>query len=241
MDVSTLTLNPEAIHEAIHYEKSQEILVAKKDIKLYVPEHYFNGKLGTIDSRYNVVGLVGWVVDGFYAKSLVNATIPFTPEEISIVKIDDGTYYEMSWTAGAVICPNNRLPVKKTLVFEIYDEIVAKGKQPWYVKHRDRAEIFYSAPVHADVNLGGGQSLQSIFCASCMRDPKDRNRPARETFEVQADYDEAEIDIIPLRSVAYGADNTASRFLGSYLRPAMNSSLVNPSETTEDIESILRT
>ncbi|QAX96123.1 hypothetical protein [Vibrio phage vB_VmeM-Yong XC32] len=240
MDVSSLTHNPKAIHAAIHKDTENHMLIAKEDISLHIPEHYFNGKLGTIDGRYNAACFVGWIVGGSYALSRVHAIMPFTPEEVGVVKVKEGSYYVLSWTKGSVICPNYRLAQKKTLVFEVYDEIVAKGKQPWYIGHRARAELFYSAPKFAGVDLGGGQSLQSIFASSCIRDPADRSIPAREGFATQEDYDNAEVDIIPLRSVAFGADNTASRLLGSYLKTGIASSLVNPSETTEEIESLLR-
>lgn len=240
MDVSHFKLDAARVHRAIQIDKENHALIAKETVEVYVPEHYFNGKLGTIDEEWRVVGIIAWVVDGKYAKSLVNSMISFIPEETNIVKIDDVNYFIFTWSPGSVITRNYNLPQKQSLVFEIYDEIVAKGKQPWYMKHLDRAELFYSAPKFAGVNLGASQSMQSIFCASCMRDPTDRSKPARESFETQDDYLNAEIDVIPLRSVAFGADNAASRLLGSYLNTGVVSELVNPSETAEEIETLLR-
>jgi len=240
MDVTQLKRDASRIHKAIHVDLENQVLVAKERLELMVPEHYFNGKLGTIDEDWRVAGIVAWIVDGHYGVSLVNSMISLSPEETTIVKVDDVNYFHFTWTTGALITKNFNLPQQKSLVFEIYDEIVAKGKQPWYVKHLDRAELFYSAPKFAGVDLRSSQSMQSIFCSSCMRDPRDRSKPARESFETQDDYMNAEIDVIPLRSVAFGADNAASRLLGSYLSTGVVSELVNPSETVEEIETLLR-
>lgn len=240
MIIPDLKRNPEAIHNAIDYRPDEHIMVAREAIKLHVPQSYLNGKLGSIDSRYNIIGYVAYIVGDSYAISQALAMMPFTPDDVTTIKYDEGTYYELSWEPGSTICPNTRLPQKATLAFEIYDEIVAKGKMPWYMNHRDRAEVFHSSKKFAGADLGGSPALMSIFCSSCARDPKDRSRSARETFVTQADYLKAPIDYIPLRSVAYGADNTASRLLGSYAKTGIAASLVNPSDSNEKIEELLR-
>ena len=91
----------------------------------------------------------------------------------------------------------------------------------------------------ATVNLGTSPFMLSIFNASMTRNPDNRNQLARELYTKQSDFLELPVDRVPLRSVAYGADNTTSRLLGSYLNQGMLSSLVNPSEQTENIEQLL--
>lgn len=242
MDIKSLKHDTPRVLKALHVDKKNHLIIAKEEVRIQFPKHYLTGKLGFLDSRYNVAGIITYIVGNSYSVNLTHAIIPFTPDSVNVLKIDSGEYMELVFNKGSIICPNTKLAQKKTLVFEIYDEIIAKGKQPWYVGHTERGMLLDTIQKFAGVDLGAGKALLAIFTSSCMRSPTDRSIPAREFFKTQADYDNPDlIDVIPLRSVAYGADNTTSRILGSYAKVGLASSLVNPSESTADIENILRT
>lgn len=240
MDITSFRKDPAKVLKNIEVDEENFLLIAKAPVQIMVPEHYFNGKLGSIGERYMVTGIFAVIAGTNYCTSLVNAQMPLTPDDVNTVVIEDSRYYVFSWEAGGVICPNTRLPQNPALVYEIYDEVIAKGKMPWYIKRRERAELLYTAPRFAGVNLGDEHELQSIFAASCDRDHTDLSKHARTYFKSQDDYDTYPCSYIPLRSVAMGTDNTTAKMLGAYLESGVTSALVNPTDTAEDVESLLR-
>lgn len=241
MDISKLVRDASKITPALSFPRDADIIVATKPLKIHVPKRYSEGSMGSMEERVTVMGLFAYIVDdAFYAVSNTLASMSFTPDTISIVNIDDSEYLELSWDAGSVVCPNTNLVQNKSLAYELYNEIESKGKTPWYVGYRDLCGLFDTSKKHANVNLGVNHAILEIFPTSRARNPQKRTQYIRELFKTQDDFDNLPRDYIPQKSVAYGATNTTARLLGSYLKEGMTSALVNPSETTESIEELLR-
>lgn len=241
MDFRTMKRNVKRIHDAIDYDSENSVMRATEEFSILFPSHWLNGKLGYVDGIYRVTGLLTYVVGNSYAVSLVPSMMPLTPTSTTEVKIGKLNYMVLSWEDGDVICPNTSLPSSKSLLYEIYNEIIAKGKQPAYFNYSNRANLLYSSKRFADVDLGGSQPLEAIFAANCIRSADDMTMALRETFETQEDYDNKEGVVIPFQNVSYGTTNATSRVLGSRLGQAMVTELVSDNDTNESIEDLLRT
>lgn len=242
MDFTQYNRNVEAIQRIMRRDEDSSTIYTTKPLMTVVPTRYFNGKLGVIDGeRYVVTGILPWIAKDTMAISRIHAKIPLTPDHVTSNRVGDEEHFVLAWDEGGIVCPNYHLAMDQTLSFEIYDELIAKGKQPQWMTYLDRAELLYDAVKFAGVDLGGSQALQSIFASSCIRDPKDRTTQFREILEDQSQYNTRPFDVIPLRNVAYGADNTTTRLGGSYFSIGMASALVNPTTSVESIESLLRT
>lgn len=240
MDFSTLKRDAQYIMaNALYDDVEQQKYIARDDLDILFPKHYLDGKLGSMDSRFNPLGI--WVVvsNGRYAVHSVPAIMPMTPSATTVVKINDMPYYKLSWSKGEIVVPNTRLVKRQSLAFEIYDEFIAKGRVPPYMNKRDYVEILYHVQEFCDVSLRTDPAILAGYGASTARYPQDQTKPAREFYTKQSDLIDMPIIRIPLRSVAYGADNTTARLLGSYLNEGLMSSLVNRSEGTQNIEQIL--
>lgn len=239
MDVTALKRDPDFIKK--HWiAQADGSIITTVPCKVYVPKHYVEGPLGTIDENFNVVAIYGVVIGDKYSVSIASAIMPLSPDGTNIVTIDEGSYLELTWEAGSVICPNTDLFKNDQLVYEIYSEIIAKGKTPWYLKYTDLPNVLYSAKKYAGVNLGAARSILEVFSATRARQSGDRSLYYRNMLKKQADVEAIEPDIIPLRSVAFGATNTTSRTVGAYLDPGISSSLVNRTKQNENIEDLLR-
>lgn len=228
------------IKDAIHVDKANSQWIAKESIRIIFPKRYINDKLGSLDSKFNVLAVFAVMLDdGTYDVCNVCSVMPLTSESSTIIKINGVDYYELSWSKGMVICPNTNLVLVATLAFEIYDEFIAKTRIPPYMDNIDHSTIFDTLTDFTGVKLGANAAVLKIYNATTTRSVKDRTRAAREDYKVQADFWGMDVDRIPLRSVAYGADNTTARLLGSYLSEGVNSALVNHTETSESTEQIL--
>lgn len=239
MDISNLKRAPDVIHRNWVNQKGGQI-VTKVPCKVLFPKHYLDSQLGSVDERFNTIAIFAVVMGDSYGVSSALAVMPFTPDETNVVTIDGTPYAELSWEAGSVVCPNRNLVVNDKMAYAVYDEIVAKGKTPWYLTPVDLGTLFDSSVKHAGANLHSAPAILQIFTASRVRIPGDRSRYAREVYKTQDDLINMPTDVIPLRSVSYGATNTTARLTGAYLSEGINSSLLNPAKQTEEIEELLR-
>jgi hypothetical protein len=186
------------------------------------------------------IGFFAMVVEGkYYAVNKVCAMMTFSPDTINVVMVDEYPYLEMSFLPGSLAIIGRELVRNNSLLFPIYDEIVAKGRTPWYLNYTDLGGMFDTAQMHAGVNLRASRSILEMLAASRARDPKNRAGYYRNTLKSQDDLNSKQPVVIPLRSVSDGATGTGSKLLGSYLNEGLSSALVNPNERLERVEELL--
>lgn len=240
MDSSVFVRKADKVKAALAEQPDGSVL-AVKDIKIYIPERFSQKGLATIASEIYIIGIFAIVVDDkYYGVSTANAMMHVKPTLISTVKFDDTTYLELYFEAGSTVIANTELVKNASLVFRIFDEIIAKGHNPWYLSMEDRAKLFQSADYHAGVGLSRQHAILEMIAAACARDSKNLTRYYRHSVQHPDDVVTNPATTIPLRSITYGTTNTTSKLLGSYFDQGMNSALVNPTTKVENIEDILR-
>jgi len=240
MDIKKLKRDASKVHDAL-YETDSGQLIARKPCRIYLPTRYNNTKLATVANEIRIVGIYAITVDDtYYGVSLTNATMQITPSSTSIVKIEGDEFYEFSFDAGAVVTPNYNLVKDSFLVYYIYDEIVAKGHIPWYISYSDLGKLFISSVHHAGLVLGPNNTALEMIAASITRSPGDRTIYYRHAL----DHIENELAMPPayvaFRSIIYGPTNTTAKLMGAYFEEGMMSALVNPAESSEGVETLLR-
>lgn len=236
MDFNKLTRNADAVKQSL--KQVGESLIANKECRIYLPFRFSERKLAIVAGEIRIVGIYAIVVDDVYAVSSACAMIQITPSSTSIVSFDGSEYYEFTFVKGAVIIPNCNLVKEDTLVYNIYDEIIAKGHIPWYLSYMDLGKLFITSQFHGGLSLGPTNIPLEILAASIARSKDDRTLYYRHTIDTLEGKDSSVK--IPFRNVIFGATNTTARLTGAYFEDGLTSTLVNPSETTEGIETILR-
>lgn len=236
MDIKSLKRDGNAVKTAL--KQIDQSLVAAKDCKIYIPLRFSERKLAVISNEIRIVGIYAIVVGDTYGVSSACAMMQITPSSTSIVNIQGDEYYEFSFVKGAVITPNCNLVKEDTLVYSIYDEIIAKGHVPWFLSYIDLGKLFATASYHGGLSLGPNNIPLEILAASIARSSEDRTVYYRHVVDDLYGLDTSVK--IPFRNVIYGATNTTARLMGAYFQDGMTSALVNPSETTEGVETTLR-
>lgn len=240
MDFTKLKRNASVIAKAVMDDEKAHLYIAKAPVDIYFPKHYVDGKLGSMDDKFNPVGIFAIVSGDSYAVHNVSAFFPLTPSATTILKIDEVDYYKLSWQPGEVICPNTLLVMKKNLAFEVFNEFVDKGRVPPYFNKTDFNEVTMNFDIYCGVNLDSDASIISGYGADTLRDPKDLTRPLRELYRTQDDMENMQGVRVPLSSIAFNADNTSARlFGGSYFGDGTMSALVNRSEEPQVMEQVL--
>jgi hypothetical protein len=216
-------------------------LVTKSGCKIYIPARFSERQLASISVETHIVGIYAMVIeDKYYAVSLINAMIRIDPVVTNKVSINGDEYYEFVFNPGSVVIPSLSLVKTNTLVYRVYDEIINKGRVPWYLKYPELAKLFESAKKHAGANIGGNHEVIELLVSMIARDPEDRTKYYRSTVQSLDDLVTRPPVFIPLKSVTFSATNTTNKLAGSYMQDGIVSALVSPAERTERIESLLR-
>jgi hypothetical protein len=237
---ATLSRNPAAVHACLK-ELPDGRLVTTKGCKIYIPTRYNERGLASIGIETHVVGIYAITVeDKFYGVCSVNAMQRIEPTSTMKVVFDDEEYYEFYFEPGSTVVSSLQLVKTDTLVFKIYDEIISKGRVPWYLEYPDLGKIFDTAVYHAGARIGQNHEVTELLISMIARDAKDRTKYYRQTVQSLAEVREKPPAYIPLRSVTYAATNTTSKLAGSYFKDGLNSALVSPADRTEPIEELLR-
>lgn len=240
MDPKSLVRDPHRVHACLK-ELADGRLVAVKDVKIYVPTRFAERGLASIGIETHVVGIYAIVAeDRYYGVSLVNAMERIEPTSTVKVVMDDDEYYEFYFAAGATVVSSVQLVRTDTLVYKIYDEIIAKGRVPWYLGYTELGKLFDTAQYHAGANIGQNHEVTELIVSMIARDPKDRARYYRQVVQSPADMVKVPPVFVPLRSVTWAATNTTNKLAGSYFKEGLASALVTPADRVERIEDLLR-
>lgn len=214
-------------------------IVCKKACDIYLPERYLDRHLASIASDTYIVGVFGLVMGDVYATLFVNAMLKINPSNIDSETIGDTKYVVFNFDAGTRMIETRDLVMNDTLTYYVYDELVAKGRIPWYIRYVDTPYIFESAKYHAGIDLGNPRILEFLF-STIFRNPDDMKQLYRHILKDVEFELVTPPSVVPFRSVIWNTSNTVSKLIGGYFSDSVTSALVNPAEKVERIEALLR-
>lgn len=225
-------------------ENSNGQVVCKANIRIHAPVRFAESTtgLGEIGINTYQYGMLAIIKDDTNEYGVLNiaALVELNPFKVSIVTIDDVDYNEFYFEAGQVVIENTSLVKRDRIMYNIIDEIIFKGKVPWYMEYDDLGKMFDTAKYHAGSNVG--QSLETVeFIVSMVARYKgDRSKYIRSVVNNFKDINPNNVDYIPLKSVYYAVNSTTNKIIGSYFSEGVTSALVNKTDKVHKIESILR-
>lgn len=240
MDPKKLTRDASKVHATLK-ELDDGSVVTTKGVKILVPARFAEQQLAVLGNEINICGLFAIVVDDqFYGVSSAMAMMRIEPTVTNTIKIEDEDYLEFVFDPGCTVISSTELVKSDTFIYLVYSEIIAKGNVPWFMNYEDMGRLFESAPHHAGVSVGANFAVIEMIMAAISRSEKDRTKYFRHLINARQDLVNQVPAFIPLRSVTYGASNTTAKLIGAYWEEGLTSALVNPTETVEPIEGLLR-
>lgn len=228
---------------ALSYLKENDAgqILTKKNCKIQVPVRFSEVGLGEIGINTFAYGFFPVIFDtGEYAVFNVCALMELNPYKLTVVTIDEVDYHEFHFDAGQVVIKTTDLIKKETLMYNVFDEFIFKGKLPWYAEYSDVGKLFDTAKYHAGSNVSQNLEVVEFVASMISRSKNDRTTYIRAVAENYSDTSLDKVDFVPLKSVFYSVNSTLNKLAGSYFNDGVTSALVNKSTQTEKIESIIR-
>jgi hypothetical protein len=124
-------------------------------------------------------------------------------------------------------------------MYNIIDELLIKGKVPWYLSYEDLCKFLDTAETHAGSNVAANYEVIEILSSMIARNVDNRKLYVRSSVETKEDLDK-KIEYIPLASVMYVATGTVNKLIGAYMEEGIASALVTKSEESTRVEKLLR-
>jgi hypothetical protein len=124
-------------------------------------------------------------------------------------------------------------------MYNILDELLIKGKVPWYLSYEDLCKFLDTAETHAGSNVAANYEVIEILSSMIARNVDNRKLYVRSSVETKEDLDK-KIEYIPLASVMYVATGTVNKLIGAYMEEGIASALVTKSEESTRVEKLLR-
>jgi len=237
------TRDADRVYKAFTATDNNE-LVALREMKVMIPARFPQRDLANFEEETSFVGIAAFIVEEggkkYYGLSCVPAYMRSEPSLVNTVNVDDVDYIEMTYEPGALIVANLNLVKIDNLMYRIYDELIAKGRVPWYMSYADLGQLFANAPYHAGVKVGANPAIMEMIVAAICRNPDDVKQYYRQSMTNLNDIESRPPTVIPLREVSYGATNAIAKLMGPYFDDNVTSTLVSPGERVERVERLLR-
>ncbi len=216
-------------------------VITKKKCKIQIPQRFIDVGLGEIGINTYSYGFFPIIFDtNEYAVINVCAMVSLNPIKLTNIVVDDIDYYQFSFDAGQVVINTTHLLRKETLMYNVFDEFIFKGKLPWFAQYEDVAKLFDTAKHHAGSKVSDNLEVIEFIASMVTRSKEDRTKYIRTVAQKYSDTSLEKIEFVPLKSVFYSVNSTLNKIAGSYMSDGITSALVNPTSKTELIESIVR-
>jgi len=234
-----LKRNPNIAKENLIEDKSGQVFT-KKDCTIEIPVRFTDRGLGQIGINTFVYGCFPIIFeDSEYSVCNITSLIEIDPYKTTTKTIDEIEYYVFHFKANDLVIKTTQLVKRDTMMYNIFDEFIFKGKIPWYMQYEDIGKLFDSAKKYANSNVGNNQVVIELLASLITRIKSDRTKYLRLFIKEYKDVI-ANTAYVPLQSVFYSAHSTINKIAGNYFNDGVISALVSPSDKVEQIEGILR-
>lgn len=241
MDFSQLRRDPNAVKATFKQQNGDSSIYTKTGCKVYFPQRFVDRDMAFVGTDNAICGIAAVVIpSGEYSVMCVNAMVPMEPDTVEKVNYLGVEYVEFGFAPGSRLIKTTELVKNDVLVYKINNEMISKGKIPWYMSYDDMGGVFDSAAKHAGTNIAENSEVTELIISLIGRDVEDRTKYYRTTVNTPQEVLDKPVAWIPLMSAAYAATNTLNKLGGSYFTEGALSAMVYPTDRVEKIEEIIR-
>ena len=216
-------------------------IITTQACKVQIPVRFTEVGLGEIGINTFAYGLFPIILDsGQYAVMNMNALVQLDPYKLSAETIDDVDYHVFHFTANQILIKSSDIVRRDTLMYNVFDEFIFKGKIPWYVEYDDLGKLFDTAKKYGNSNVATNLEVIEFIAAMVARSKDDRTKHIRSVCNTYSDASLDKVSYVPLNSVYYSVNNTLNKIAGSYFSEGVTSALVNQSKEISKVEKLLR-
>jgi hypothetical protein len=166
-----------------------------------------------------------------------NSICDLNPYKFSKITIDEEEYYVFSFAKDSVVIKNLNVVKVDTLIYNVFDEFIFKGKLPWYADYeKDVCRLFVTAQTHAGNKVVSSKQLFEMLGASVCRSKSDIGKQIRNCNVT----DKVEFQSVGINNIYHSVRSPINKITGSYMREGVISSLNIKNESVSKVEKILR-
>jgi len=214
-------------------------ILTTHDCHIEVPSRFFQRGLGGMGEQTLVYGLFPIIFsDGKYTLFSLCAVARLKPYAFTRKEIGEEEYTVFHFKAGEPVYDTHLVVKVDTLMFNVIDEFVFKGKVPWYVNPVDLAKHFDTAKSHADSGLASNLQVIEFVVSLISRAQGDRSKLLRLAAKAQEDFEKG--TFVALSSVHDSVKSPLNKIAGAYMSEGVISAVLNPADRPEYIERVLR-
>lgn len=233
------THNPERVSKSM--DRRNDVIWATEPLRIQFPERFLDTGLASLkDVKYVLLFCAYINEQNEYAISHVPSLATVEPDRITKVIVDDIPMVELHFNKGSKVISNTNLVVSDNLVHTIYVELYGQGRIPWYYDMEDLPLFFRDSVYYNNLRLGSDPVLYEYITSVISRDPDDPSRLYRHRQNPKETFLSNPPVITPFRNVSEMATNFTARTAGSYFHDGLLSTLNNPSDRPERMETLLR-
>lgn len=214
-----------------------KLILTTKEMYVYFPTRFEQANLAFIEDNYRVVGYLALVTGDKYGVVSIPNLLTMNPTSVTTVKINEEDYYELFFDAGLPLFETTRISKDSTLVYPIYNELVAKPNAPCYFSYKDALLCLQKTGMCAGLSLEKTNVSTEIIIATTTRNASDPRTMYRHAIVQDKN---AYPVFFGLRNIQFGVSNLPTAIMGSYSDVGIDSILVNPPKKLEKYEKLLR-
>lgn len=204
-------------------------------LTVYIPARYQTYNLLNLSDTVTTLGIVDLIInDTFQAGLLMLALIEMEPDDVQTIMIGELQYVKLTLGTGCkFICNTDRI-ADGSIVYAVWMEFITRGNLIFNMDYTTLARLFDQTTSMCDQKIPVDHVVFEVIFSYLCRDKDNLSIPYRHTDKKK------DFEMIALRNVGYATDSTTSKLLGSYFREALNSALINVSNTHSDVEDLFR-
>ena len=238
ISTTELKYNPAAFSNIFNVKK--DVTITNANIMVLFPDRYINRKLVLMDNVISIVAIYAIVDENNnYCTVLAPIFQTMTPNLIRDVNVDGEPYKALYFDAGDVFIPNNKLIVRDSFIYDLFDEFFIKGKVPWFLNYEQLSNLFAESKKYANTNVGADSMAFEILTAIISRYNKDKKVYFRTVVD-KSNRNALTPTYVGLNNPYYSFDSTGAKLIGSRFGTGLIVGMVEPETKTSVTTDILR-
>lgn len=240
MDISKLKRDPQGVLKALR-KLPNGALATTEPLHIHVPETFRGKSILVMGEEISTMGFIPLILEsGIYGVYTVPAMIRLNPHQTNIIEVDGVTYYDFFFPAGTIVFKAIELFKDNLLLYNLTDEMLSRGRIPWYYGYEDMMEYFQNIEHYTGTRLVQVRAIGEMIIAQVARLKTRRADPIRYHLIKPGENRPRGLCWLPLRNVAVGAVGLTAKLIGPYMDDGIDAALAQDGGKLSDLEEVLR-
>jgi len=241
INIESLTRNHKKISSSLSVNSDGNV-VSSKRLRLYFPSRFdeigFN-KVGTVVNLISIYVLVD--DDDNYLVKNSPIRIDSVPTSIKEVKMDNESYYELTFEVGDAIVKSLEVVDDSGFIFKVFKEILEAGNKPWFMDYEGTINLFTDNSDAFPTPISDFPIAIEIVVGEGGRTKKDKKLTVNQSIDKKEEADSI-FHLVGINSVN-NMRSVAARIVGPRLKVGLTSALAEnvPKKEAGTLEKIYRT